>query len=441
MRLHRPSTSLLVLVSLCLAALHGGALGAATARADGPRVAVLPFEGSESIGARLAVHDALEDEGVELVSLSRAADVARRARVRGLSRRHLRRALQLAEADVSVQGRTEVVRGEVELHVVVAMADGEILLEQDAALDELEALAREVNEALGHPPSRALASRVGRADASDAREPEDDRGSERSARGRARARSRQDEEADEQVDEIEGESGPPPELPWLVAGIGGAARMRDASFDAADGTRFHRAWYPSIDLQAELRPFHGASGAERGLFLRAAFYHSVGLRSRGPNDTIVDTAFFGLSADAGLLVTVTGDWDVGFALGVGVDSFALAETPSTLVPTAVYGTLRPGLRARGQLLDELVVLDLGVGYRWVFERGPIAAAFGQDGESHGFEAGATLGGSVDVGFSWAVSADVVGVVHQFHGEAASVPASGGRDIGVRIGARLGLALR
>ncbi len=411
-----PLSASLVLCSL---------LVAYPARADGPRVAVLPFEGSEAIGTRVAMHEALADEGVELASLSEAASAARRARVRGMSRRQLERVLELADSDAVLQGRTTVSGDRVSVRLVLSDSEGEVLLDRDASLDELDEVAADVHQALGRP-ARGLASRTARVERE---EPEAPPALARGERARAQRREPREEPAE------------PAELPWLVAGIGGSARMRDASFDADDGTRYHRAWYPSIDLAAELRPFHTASGVERGLFLRAAFFHSVGLRSRGPNDTIVDTAFWGIGADAGLLINVSQGWDVGFALGVGVDSFGLADTPATLVPTAVYGTLRPGLRARTQLLDELVVLDIGAGYRWVFERGPIAAAFGRSGESHGFEAGATLGGSVDVGFSWAVSADVVTVVHQMHGEADVVSSSGGRDIGVRFGARIGLALR
>jgi len=399
------------------------ALVANPARADGPRVAVLPFDGGEAIGTRVAMHEALADAGVDLASLSEAASAARRARVRGMSRRRIERVLELADVDAAVQGHTTVSGDRVTVRLVLSGSDGSVLLDLDAELDELDDVAAEMQQALGRP-ARGLASRTARVEREEPEAPPSVRRAERASRRGERTTP-----------------SAPVELPWLVAGIGGSARMRDGSFDADDGTRYHRAWYPSIDLGAELRPFHTASGVERGLFFRASFYHSVGLRSRGPNDTIVDTAFWGLGADGGLLINVSDGWDVGFALGVGIDSFGLADSPATLVPTAVYGTLRPGLRARAQLLDELVVLDIGAGYRWVFERGPIAAAFGRSGESHGFEAGATLGGSVDVGFSWAVSADVVTVVHQMHGDADVISASGGRDIGVRFGARIGLALR
>lgn len=408
------------------------ALAAAPAAADGPRVAVLPFDGAEAISTRIAVHEALEREGVELTSLSTAADAARRARVRGVSRRHVGRAIELSDADAALQGRTHVERDDVRVRLVLSSGSGAVLFDREVGLDELDDAASELQSALTRTPAEEprLATRAARTE-----EPrvEERRHETETERRHARARASREESAAQASDEVT--------LPWIVAGIGASARMRDATFDADDGTRFHRAWYPSIDLGAELRPFHAAGGLERGLFLRAAFYHSVGLRSLGPNDTVVDTAFWGLAADAGLLIGVASGWDVGFTIGVGLDSFGLAETPQTVVPTAVYGTLRPGLRARAQLLDELVVLDLGAGYRWIFERGPIGEAFGRQGESHGFEGGLSLGGSVDVGFSWALSAEITGAMHQMHGDAAVVPASGGRDIGVRLGARVGLALR
>ena len=431
-----PRTSLARLASATLL-LGAVALVAAPALADGPRVAVLPFDGAEAISTRIAVHEALESEGVELTSLSAAADAARRARVRGVSRRGIGRAIELAEADAALQGRTHVEDEDVRVRLVLSRGSGSVLDDREVALAALDDAASDLRSALTRsrreedraeeardeerPPR--LATRAARAE--QARAPEGSQERERRSDRAGSARGERDEVS----------------LPWIVAGIGASARMRDATFDAADGSRFHRAWYPSIDLGAELRPFHTASGLERGLFLRAAFYHSVGLRSLGPNDTVVDTAFWGLAADAGLLIAVASGWDVGFTLGVGVDSFGLADTPQTVVPTAVYGTLRPGLRARAQLYDELVVLDIGAGYRWLFERGPIGEAFGRQGESHGFEGGLSLGGAVDVGFSWGISAEITGAMHQMHGDATLVPATGGRDIGVRLGARVGLALR
>jgi hypothetical protein len=416
-----------LLVTLC--SLAAVTLEVSPARADGPRVAVLPFEGSEAISSRLAVHEALGRGGVDVVSLGAAGDAARRARVRGLSRRGISRALEYAEADAALRGRTRVERDEVRVRLVLASGSGEVLLDREVGLDELDDAASAIRTALGRtrPSAGTLATRSARVAAPTMR-------ADREARAGRTDHAQRGEPAPI-------EEGEAPELPWLALGIGASARLRDAAFDAEDGTRFHRAWYPSIDLGAELRPFHVARGIERGLFVRAAFHHSVGLRTIGPNDTVVDTSFWGLGADAGLLLAIADGWDVGFVIGIGVDSFGLAETSATLVPTALYGTLRPGLRARAQLLDELVVLDVGASYRWLFERGPIGAAFGASGESHGFDASLSLGGSVDVGFSWALSAELTGAFHQHHGEAELVSASGGRDLGVRFGARIGLALR
>jgi hypothetical protein len=416
-----PSTQSARLLTLALVVFVS--LTPALARADGPRVVVLPFEGAEAVSTRLVVYEALEAEGVELTSLAAAGEAARAARVRGLSRRRVGRVLAIADADAALQGRTTVARDRVLVRLVLSTASGRVLYDREVAFEDARSAARALREALSHgasepePPPRAAASSGAQNDT-----PPWERGADPAPSTRAGASSTA-------------------QLPWLVAGIGASARMRDAAFEADDGTRFHRAWYPTIDLAAELRPFHTARGLERGLFVRAAFHHSVGLRSVGPNDTVVDTAFWGLGGDAGLLVTVAEGWDLGFAVGLGVDAFELADTPATLVPTAVYGSLRPGLRLRTQLLDELVVLDIGASYRWIFDRGPIGAAFGRQGESHGFELGASLGGSVDVGFSWALSAELVGVVHQLHGEADVVPASDGRDLGLRFGARVGLALR
>jgi hypothetical protein len=231
-------------------------------------------------------------------------------------------------------------------------------------------------------------------------------------------------------------------MPWLTAQIGGSARLRDAAFDEPEGTRFSRAWYPSIDIHAELRPFANVDALERGFFIRTAFFHSVGLRSRGMNEEVVDTTFFGFSLDSGLLIAIERDIEIGFQVGIGVDHYGLGDT-AMLVPSAAYGSLRPGLRGRVRIIQELLTLELNVDYRWVFERGQLSAAFGSNGESHGVDAGLVLGGAVDVGFSWGIAAELVAVVHQFHaGESPPewVAASGGRDIGMRLGARIGIAL-
>ena len=494
------------LVGLVLVVVGG--LFASPALADGPRVAVLPFEGPEAIGTRAAMQRALERLRVDVVPLGRAADAARRAGVRGLTRSHVGQAMEFAEADAVVMGRTEGSGRDVQVHIVVASATA-TLLDRTGPASDIEALAQAARNAVSGRSARAAATagsaRYARAVAPAETRPSSDTRARRSdpeeeeeeleeeeeeeeeeearpaprSRSRARSRSRvvEEEEVDEDDEAAEREEEEREEreaqaereerearearerrdqererrrrrrrgfieMPWLTAQIGGSARLRDAAFDEPAGTRFSRAWYPSIDIHAELRPFASVDGVERGFFIRTAFFHSVGLRSRGADNEVVDTTFFGLSFDSGLLLAIERDWEVGFQVGIGVDHFGLGDT-AMLVPSAAYGSLRPGLRGRVRLIQELLTLELNVNYRWVFERGQLSAAFGSRGESHGVDASLILGGAVDVGFSWGITAEFVTVVHQFNGGDEPpewVEASGGRDIGLRFGARIGIAL-
>ena len=120
-----PSTQSARLLTLALVVFVS--LSPALARADGPRVVVLPFEGAEAVSTRLVVYEALEAEGVELTSLAAAGEAARAARVRGLSRRRVGRVLAIADADAALQGRTTVARDRVLVRLVLSTASGRVL--------------------------------------------------------------------------------------------------------------------------------------------------------------------------------------------------------------------------------------------------------------------------------------------------------------------------
>ena len=130
------------------------------------------------------------------------------------------------------------------------------------------------------------------------------------------------------------------------------------------------------------RPWVAEEGLERGIEMRGFFGHAVGLRMRNQlTDEPVDTSFFQVYADVGVLFEVDPSAELGLGLGFGWDSYAFGEQSLVIVPSAEYAYLRPHLRGRFRLEDELLVLGIDMGYRGVLSRGALSEHFGQDGQT------------------------------------------------------------
>ena len=231
--------------------------------------------------------------------------------------------------------------------------------------------------------------------------------------------------------------------PTVDIHVGARVEGRLARFETGDGN-VHRndVAYPSLSALVRARPLNGETGLERGLEIRAMFAMAVGLRSRNTlTDEAVDTTFWHLYFDGAMMFEVDPSVQLGLGIGFGFDSFAFGEQSLVVVPSAEYPYLRPHLRGRFQIEDELAVLELDLAYRGVLARGALSEHFGNEGETQGFDITARLGGSFDMGLSYGIEAGVAGYFHFFQGDAVTAAGQSGTDMNLWLGAQVGYAFR
>jgi hypothetical protein len=226
------------------------------------------------------------------------------------------------------------------------------------------------------------------------------------------------------------------------AQVGARLAGRLANLRMQDGSAHQQeVAYPEIGGRLVVRPWVEAEGLERGLELTGSFWHAVGLRSRNTiTDEPVDSGFFRAYGEIAIMFEPDPAVQLGLTAGFGWDSYALGEQVPLVLPTAEYAYLRPGLRGRFALEGRLLTLEVDLGYRGVLGRGALSEHFGEGGETQGFDVTARLGGSLDVGFAYAVEAGVVPYFHFFSGDAVTSAGRDGTDIGLWLGASVGLAL-
>lgn len=409
---HRPLTALCLVLGL---------LAAPSLAAADPRIAVLPFRGPHAEDAREMAHDALsETDGARVAPLrrtDRAIEGSRGARARRLAARRL-------GADYFVTGRVRTRGRRARVALVVEDRGGRTVARRTVRVvngrGNFGAAARRLVSRLDPPREREAPNPFRPAEESDDEEERD------------HARARDDD----------GRRG----APLVDIHVGARVQGRLASFETTEGN-VHRndVAYPVLTALVRARPWRNEDDVHRGIEMRGFFGHAVGLRSRNTlTDEPVDTSFFNVYADVGILFEVDPSAELGLGLGFGWDSFAFGEQSLVVVPSAEYAYLRPHLRGRFRLEDELLVLGLGVAYRGVLSRGALSEHFGQDGETQGFDVAGRLGGSLDlggVGLSYGIEAGVAGYFHFFDGEAITAQAKSGTDFSLWLGAQAGFAFR
>ncbi|MEC7520020.1 MAG: hypothetical protein VYE22_09155 [Myxococcota bacterium] len=401
-------------------------IGSTAALASAQSVAVAPFEGRASGAVERLVSRAIGDRA-DVVSRGRVRSAARRAGVEGTAEAGVADLARDVGADMVVQGSVSGPRRRMRVELVFRDAEGRELVRGDSQV------------ARGRRAQRAFSRDV---------EQLFDR-----ARAELEARQAEPEPAvePEPIAPVASEAPVEPSAPAepapedglaLVAVTAGAViRTRDADVQLASGG--HRGYelasgaYAELLAQAEVRPFAAESHLGRGLWIEAAFAHSVGLQSEtSSGGTMVETTnFLRFSAGAGFLLPADPMVEIGLGFGGGYDGYHLGS--NVVLPTAEYGWLRPGLRARIRFLkDETLVLDAGAGYRAVLGVGALATSFGEQTESHGFDIGVGLTGNLltvaDLGLTWGARFDFVGYWTSFAGTAMDEPATSGAETSLRF---------
>ena len=198
-------------------------------------------------------------------------------------------------------------------------------------------------------------------------------------------------------------------------------RIRNRSIAVSPDTsndRFDADFFPDLQLLVEARPFAMDPGALRGLYFALSGGVSVGMSYVQVDGDAPGMTSFNFEVDAGYGLVLAEMVELVLSVGVGLDGFDLADTTLADFPSALYSVVRPAVQGRIRILDQLLVAELGLGGRIVWDAGQLQAQdrFGPEGTSAGgvdFHVG--LAGTVDPGFTWAARFAYTGYFLGFNG--------------------------
>ena len=233
--------------------------------------------------------------------------------------------------------------------------------------------------------------------------------------------------------------------PPIVAILAGAVfrnRTSDVRLENGGSQIYDSGFYVELAVGLEIRPLAHDPGLARGLFIRGSYAHAVGLGTQDCGSGSCqryDTTFFRAYGDVGFLFDLGRVVELGAGLGFGYDAYQIAD--NRVMPGVEYPYLRPGIRGRIRILEEMVVLDADVGFRSLFGRDRLSTAFGPSGDSFGMDAGLGVTGIFDFGLMYRADFSWASYWHSFSGGGTLQTATSGTDQGIRIGVMLGYGFR
>jgi hypothetical protein len=190
----------------------------------------------------------------------------------------------------------------------------------------------------------------------------------------------------------------------LVGGAGGRVRNIDVNIDdgaAGTATRtYDSSIFLDIVFRLELRPLakHEIKGL-RGLALEADADFGIGLEARtlGSSATL-NVKTWRILGQLGYFHPF-GKHELGGLIGIGYDELDIEDNGS--LPSIAYLYLRLGPAYRYFFIERLLYLRVDGGFRYPFSYGDLSDTFGP-AKGFGFDAALTVGGELDVGFSYAM---------------------------------------
>lgn len=366
---------------------------------------VMPFDGAGADAVRTQVHDALaEDSRLDVAALDEGSPDARILISGSTSGRAARRTFELVASD----------------------AEGNELATQSGRVGRGAAGRRAVGDA-----TRALV------DAAIPRLPPPPREEEP-----VETTPTETTPVETPATEAAPTPGSDPAILSLLVGAVFRNRTSEVRLENGGSQLYDSGFYVELAGAAELRPLAHDPGLARGLFVRAHYAHAVGLGTQDCGSGSCqrfDTTFFRVYGDVGFLFDLGRVAELGAGVGFGFEAYQIAD--NRVMPGVEYPYLRPSVRGRIRILEELVVLDAEVGLRSLFGRDRLGTAFGPSGDSLGMDAGLGITGLLDFGLTWRADFTWASYWHSFAGGGTLQNGQSGTDQGIRIGVMLGYGLR
>lgn len=194
-----------------------------------------------------------------------------------------------------------------------------------------------------------------------------------------------------------------PPYVMLLAGAGGRTRKIEVNVDeetAGSATRTYESGvFLDIVFRLEVRPLakHFTAGLH-GIAIEADGDFGVGLMTQPPGSTAkLDTKTWRVLGQIGYFHRFD-KGELGGLVGIGYDFLELG--PNGILPSIDYLFFRIGPAYRHFFIDRALYLRVDGGFRYPFSYGDLEEWFGA-AKGFGFDAALTLGGNLDVGFSYA----------------------------------------
>lgn len=195
-------------------------------------------------------------------------------------------------------------------------------------------------------------------------------------------------------------------LPVFVGLVGGGGRVRNIKVNIDDGTsaggvrKYESNVFFAIAGQFQFRPATRSPNSKlRGLYLQLDGSLGIGLEASpiGTPDTLSITTYQVLGQFGYVAKLRKGQ--VGGTAGIGFDHFGIAPNP--IMASSSYLYVRPAFIGRYDFIADLFYGRIDLGFRYPFGLGELEDAFGSSSSGLGFDASLMLGGTLDVGFTYA----------------------------------------
>lgn len=219
------------------------------------------------------------------------------------------------------------------------------------------------------------------------------------------------------------------ELPVFEIFVGGGVRVRDINFTTGsnNGGPSERAFdsgaYADVGGYFLIRPLgRSEKPALQAIVIQGDGGVGLGLRARlDASGAESDVRTWRVLGQLGYLYPIK-KLQVGGLVGAGVDTFNVDLNPA--LPSIRYVYMRVGGALGYTIISDFLGFRVDGGFRKPFSLGGIDAAFGNDSSAIGWDATATLGGKLDVGFSYAFRFIFETYDLDFAGATENVPARG-----------------